>query len=120
MDTPLYDYLANWETKEFPAALCTLPNGREPTVRDSPADELYLVFLVDKRFPCNGRLALARPYVCHGYDDDNEAVVLPGWVDLSGNAFDHYTGEIHGDDARVVAWRRVELGFDLRKLFPTW
>lgn len=91
-----------YETSKFPVESCTVPNEREPEVRDST--ETFLCVLVDPRFPSECSLRVLRPYTCPSLDDPQ--ITLYGWVDQKGqNTYDHFENSIHGDRERVVAWK---------------
>ena len=95
----------------FPAHLCTVQNSREPEVMDSPDDCYHLVFLVDRRFNCNGNLRKMKPYTAR----DEGGSILYGWLDKDGNCADHGEGDIHDDPQKVVAWCPCPRDFDLRE-----
>ena len=99
------DILVGFETEKFPVHACTQQNEREPDVHDS--DEIYLVAIVDKRFPGVIGLEHARPYTARDLDDPTK--LLYGWAQVDFDGWiDHKNHSIHGDANRVVAWKRVE------------
>jgi hypothetical protein len=97
----------HYETKVFPEDLCTIQNSREPDVFDS-IQKFECVIHTDKW----GTLAIRElfPYIWknNGIDEDITDPVCYGWVDKSGNLFDHFEKQIHLDDALVVGWRKIE------------
>lgn len=95
----------------FPAHLCTVQNPREPDVRDSPDECYHLVFVLDRRFNCDGHLRKMKPYTA----TDTDGTVFYGWVDADGNFADHGEKDLHDDDERVVAWCPCPMDFDLRE-----
>lgn len=103
---PLPEFLQGFETEHFPATSCTIPNAREPSIRDSA--DTYLCFIVDRRFPNEGRIEYLRPYTAEGIEEQ-EGTLLYGWNRTSGDGFvDHVTRSIHDDSDRVIAWKKVE------------
>lgn len=95
----------DFETVHFPVNSCNVRNPREPGVQDSL--EVYLCVIVDKRFPDECRLEYLRPYIAE--DPDEEDPILYGWASINSDRWvDHCTKSIHEDDARVVAWKKVD------------
>ena len=95
-------------THPFPAHLCTVPNVREPDVRDSSDDDYHVVFTVDDRFVCSGRLRKMKPYTAL------DEVRHFGWVDQDENFVAHGENPVNDDHEKVVAWRPCSRDFDLR------
>jgi len=95
----------------FPAHLCVIPDTREEDVANSTDNDYHVIVLVDARFPCVGRIALARPYTAK---DMESGETLYGWLDTDGNLYDHGERDIHDDHAKVVAWKPCHKDFDLR------
>ena len=98
-------------TDPFPYHLCAVRDPREADVRLSTDADYHVVVLVDSRFPCRGFFARARPYTA--WDEDG-GKTLCGWLDADGNVYDHGERDIHGDHAKVVAWKPCPKDFDLR------
>lgn len=93
----------DFERVTFPKEACTVQNSRERDVLDST--ETYLCVIVDSRFPTECRLEHLRPYVLK----DTLKGDWFGWTRLTGmDVVDHITRSIYYDNARVVAWKRVE------------
>lgn len=90
--------LKDWETKAFPQRLCTKAIAEEGV---KEASVFFVCVVVDKRFEDQLSVRLLKPYTC-----TSEGETLYGWVDASGNIFDHKDHNIHGDPATVVAWKR--------------
>jgi len=103
----------DFETQRFPVDLCTIPNEREPEIRDSNVDFLCVILYKGWSQECN--LKVLRPYTCPDVDDPT--TLLYGWVDSCGEYVDHRDHDIHGDDDRVVAWKRVDTPVDFRRVF---
>lgn len=92
----------DFERERFPKHSCTIQNAREKEVMDSA--ETYLCIIVDVRWPNQARLEYLRPYTAQDGDD-----LLFGWVGAGSDYYvDHCIKPVHDDDARVVAWKRVE------------
>ncbi len=98
------DIFKGFETKKFPAELCTIQNEREPDVWDSSVP--FVCVIVDERFESDCRVAIAKPYLAKDIGSDD---MLPGWVSIQFDDWtDHRNDPIHGDYMRVVAWKRLE------------
>ena len=103
----------DFETKHFPEELCTKQDPREEDVRNS--DAKFLCVVVNKWFPTEAELKVLSPYTCKDVDDPT--VTLFGWVDQWGNIYDHREKDIHGDEIRVISWKKVEEPVDFYKMF---
>jgi hypothetical protein len=104
--------LKGFETKVFPAKLCTTPSPRkEEGVLESK--KFFVCVVVDKRFEDRLSVVLLRPYTwAESEEGALKSGLRPGqrffgWVDGGGNAVDHKDRDIHGDCDHVVAWKPV-------------
>lgn len=92
----------DFEKTDFPVKSCTKKNPREKGLMDS--DDLFLCVVVDRRWPDECKLMHLRPYTAK-----DGKKLLYGWAETNTDGYiDHYVNSIHGDDQRVVAWKRVE------------
>lgn len=92
----------DFETKIFPVESCTKKNLREGELMDS--DDVFLCVIVDHRWPDECKLEHLHPYIVK---DGNQ--ILYGWARIRFDGYvDHCINSIHEDDARVVAWKKVE------------
>lgn len=98
-----------WADEEgaFPEGLCTVPNEREPNVRDSEPGALFMLLVVDQRFASDRfEFTLGRPYIT--WYETRPEDVSHGWVTLGGNRFfDSADRPIYNDHDSVVAWKPV-------------
>lgn len=110
----VFDLLCTqWETKEFPVDLCTVPYPEEEGVMEAPAEVLFLCVLTDKRFGHRARIELVRPYTFKKPD----GLILFGWASMDGAVTrGHFENGVHDDDEVVVAWKEVPVDTDLRTL----
>lgn len=107
--------LKGFETKVFPAKLCTLPSspGEEPGVLESK--KLFVCLVADSRRDDGLRIMLLRPYLWTGdtgvfssrKSGTRKVKTFYGWVDRRNNPVDHKTRRIHNDYDHVVAWKPV-------------
>jgi len=100
--------LKGFETKVFPAKLCTIPSPREEEEGVMESKKYFVCVVVDKRFDNQLRTILLRPYLWTEPDEkkSHKEVQFFGWVDESGNVFSHYRRAIHVyDHDHVVAWK---------------
>lgn len=97
----------------FPEWECTIPNAREPEVKDS--DSVYLCVVVDDRFPHQFEVMFLHPYTAVHCEDGS---TLYGWMRMGRKGcVDHCTRPIHLDLERVVAWKKVDAAVDVRDVF---
>ena len=98
--------LRGWETKRFPAKLCTVRYEREPEVKVSKV--FFMCIVVDKRFNTTLRVSLLKPYVWKGVvEDTGKEETLFGWVDADDNTTTHKDhAVIRSDYETVVAWKK--------------
>lgn len=108
----MLDIFQGFERTVFPESECTIPNAREPEVKDS--DSVYLCVVVDDRFS-RIELMFLHPYTAVHCED---GTTLYGWARISrDNYVDHCTRTIHCDNERVVAWKKVDAALDVRDVF---
>lgn len=94
---------SDFETVSFPKESCTIPHARETGVWDS--HEVYLCAIVDKRWPTQLQFEHLRPYMALGLDGET---MMFGWARTTTDGYvDHVSTPIHGDDVRVIAWKKV-------------
>jgi hypothetical protein len=93
----------HYEMSKFPEDICVVQDENEPTIFDS-SDNTVVFECVLKDVNCdNYSLVKCRPYLCK---EDDETFY--GWTDVGGTAwFDHFEKYIHGDNEKVIAWRRL-------------
>jgi hypothetical protein len=91
----------------FPESLCTKPNTKEPEVLES--ETVFLCLLVDSKCDDDAQLKVLRPYTWTGSIGKKPVQTLYGWVDSSGNIYDHFERSIHNDDLSVVAFKPFNL-----------
>jgi len=109
----MLDIFQGFERTVFPESECTIPNVREPEVKDS--DSVYLCVIVDQRFPYQFEVMFLNPYTAVDFMDGS---TLYGWTRMGRKEHvDHCTRAIHEDDARVVAWKKVDAALDVRDVF---
>ena len=93
-----------WETKKFPVEVCTEPHQGEKGVFDSKVP--YFCVLFNPKWSEQFMVKYLFPYVCK-----EGKKLFYGWVDSDGNYCDHKEKAIHGDDEKVVAWKKAPKGF---------
>jgi len=93
----------HYEMSKFPEELCVVQDENEPTIFDS-SDNTVVFECVLKDVNCaNYSIVKCRPYLCK---EDDETFY--GWTDIGGTAwFDHFEKYIHGDNEKVIAWRKL-------------
>lgn len=109
----ILDIFNGFERTIFPESECTIPNAREPDVKDS--DSVYLCVVVDDRFPHQFEVMFLHPYTAVDCEDGS---TLYGWTRMDRNNYvDHCMRAIHCDHERVVAWKKVDAAVDVRNMF---
>ena len=96
-----------YETKEFPANLCTIPDAKEAGVINS--ETVFECVIADKDFPHLYRIERCTPYLAKDlYGPDLEHYLF-GWASTTFNSWvDHFENNVHDDGEVVIAWRKVE------------
>lgn len=95
-----------YETMHFPEDLCTIQNTRESDVFDSA--QKFECVIYHKEWDQVWIKELS-PYIWknNGIDSEITEPICYGWVDQSGNLYDHFEKNIHDDDSIVVGWREI-------------
>jgi len=96
-----------FEMKEFPERSCTIRNSHESSVFDS-SEEFECVLFNEIWNRCEIRILKPYIWVNNGRVEDAPLPIYYGWTDRGGNLYDHFEKTIHGDDAVVVGWRKIE------------
>lgn len=88
----------------FPKDECVIQSAAEKTVYES--NKVYLVVLIDVRFPCEKKITYARPYV---YVDEESGRTLYGWSDLNSSMiFGNIENSCYLYNEFVVGFMRVD------------
>ena len=98
---------AFYETKKFPEEFCDVQNKTDDNVLDSKQKFECVIF--NKSWN-SCEIKELFPYIWIN-DFSSEEFNEPdfyGWVDCSGNIYDHFEKSIQGDLSYVVGWRELK------------